>query len=250
MLLGPSGGWKTLCDVHRPAPPERGEPAPWASRGLASFDLETTGIDPRADRIVSIGLIDEDAQEYSLVVNPGVPIPEKAAEVHGIRDADVAGAVRGADGVAWVLDWLSVAVERRIPVVVYNAPYDLTLLRAEAHRSGRGDLDWDRLLVIDPMVLDWGVERGRFGPRKLTQVCEYYEVVLDDAHDSLADARAARLVALEMAARHEALRSVDLDAVMDAQRSWYADKAADWNAYAAKNNRTLDDPEGWPFARD
>lgn len=249
VLLGPAGGWKTLCDVHRPTPPARGELSPWAGRGLASFDLETTGIDPARDRIVSIGLIDEQAREYSLVVNPGVPIPEKASAVHGIRDADVAGAVRAPAGIAWVVDWLSVAIERRVPVVVYNAPYDLSLLRAEVERHGHTALAWDQLLVVDPMVVDWGIERGRFGPRKLTQVCEYYEIALDDAHDALADARAARLVALEMGARHEALRGLDEAALMESQRAWFADRTEDWNAYAAKNNRSLDDPEGWPLTR-
>lgn len=249
MLLGPAGGWKTLCDVHRPTPPERGELSPWAARGLASFDLETTGIDPARDRIVSIGLIDEAAREYSLVVNPGVPIPEKASAVHGIRDEDVVGAVEAGAGITWVIDWLTVAIDGGIPVVVYNAPYDLSLLRAEAERHGHAPPDWNRLLVVDPMVVDWGIERGRFGPRKLTQVCEYYDITLDDAHDSLADARAARLVALEMAARHDALRSLDDASLMEAQRTWFADRTEDWNAYAAKNNRSLDDPEAWPLAR-
>lgn len=245
VLLGPAGGWKTLCDVHRPTPPPRGAVAAWAQRGLAAFDLETTGIDPASDRIVSIGLIDETDREYSLVVDPGVPIPERAAEVHGIRDADVAGAVPAAQGVAWLAEWISVAIDRGVPLVVYNAPYDLSMLRAEMERHGLEPLDWERLLVLDPMVVDWGIEKGRFGPRKLTQVCEYYEVALDDAHDSLADARAARSVAREMASRHQAVR--EIDSIMAAQRGWFADRTEDWNAYAAKNNRSLDDPEGWPL---
>jgi DNA polymerase III subunit epsilon len=35
---------------------------------------------------------------------------------------------------------------------------------------------------------------------------------------------------------------------MEQQRAWFAERAADWNAYAARVGRSIDDPSGWPLA--
>ena len=63
------------------------------SRPLAFFDLETTGTDIAEDRIVDIAVLKllPGGTEEALhsLINPGVPIPPSATEVHGIRDADV-----------------------------------------------------------------------------------------------------------------------------------------------------------------
>lgn len=63
-------------------------------RPLVIFDLETTGVSVTADRIVEICLLKvfPDGQEElrTYRVNPGIPIPKVASDVHGITDADVA----------------------------------------------------------------------------------------------------------------------------------------------------------------
>ena len=56
------------------------------------FDLETTGVDVDNDRIVQIAwmVLDEDllivGEPMSFLVNPGIPIPKGASDVHGITD--------------------------------------------------------------------------------------------------------------------------------------------------------------------
>ncbi|MCW2747776.1 MAG: polymerase subunit epsilon [Nocardioidaceae bacterium] len=249
VLLGPAGGWFTYCALHTPTAPVPTHPGAWEVPGLASLDLETTGVDPQQDRIVSIGLLDETGREYTMIVNPGVPIPAGAAAVHGMSDADVADKPAAIDGVRWVVSWLEVAIARQVPVVVYNAPYDLTMVSAEAARHGIPQPDWDKLWVVDPMVLDWGLEHGRFGPRKLTDMCAFYRVVLDDAHDALADARSARLVAFEMASRHGEFALANFHDLMDHQRKWFAERTEDWNAWITKKGRPAEDPHAWPLIR-
>ena len=63
-------------------------------RPLVVFDLETTGISVTADRIVEICMlkVNPDGQEEirTYRVNPEMPIPAGASEVHGIYDADIA----------------------------------------------------------------------------------------------------------------------------------------------------------------
>ncbi|MFM9055843.1 MAG: exonuclease domain-containing protein, partial [Bacteroidota bacterium] len=63
-------------------------------RPLAFFDLETTGITIGADRIVEISILrlqpDSSRQVYTRRINPEIPIPLQASQVHGIYDKDVA----------------------------------------------------------------------------------------------------------------------------------------------------------------
>ncbi len=63
------------------------------ARPLAFFDLETTGISPRADRIIDLAVVkimpDHTHESYSVRVNPGRPIPPETTAIHGISDDDV-----------------------------------------------------------------------------------------------------------------------------------------------------------------
>ena len=59
------------------------------------FDLETTGISWKNDEVVEISAVKvrggEVIDEYSTLVNPGMPIPYSASQVNGITDDMVAG---------------------------------------------------------------------------------------------------------------------------------------------------------------
>lgn len=63
-------------------------------RPLAVFDIESTGTNPRADRIIELAIVKllpkGGQQVLTYQVNPGIPIPPEAAAIHGITDADVA----------------------------------------------------------------------------------------------------------------------------------------------------------------
>ena len=63
------------------------------SRPLIVFDLETTGVSVTKDRIVEISVVkvfpDGIKQITTRRVNPQMPIPAGASEIHGIYDKDV-----------------------------------------------------------------------------------------------------------------------------------------------------------------
>jgi DNA polymerase-3 subunit epsilon len=59
-------------------------------RPLAFFDLETTGLNVAEDRICSIAIhklgIDGEVEKKYTLINPTIPIPKEASEVHKITD--------------------------------------------------------------------------------------------------------------------------------------------------------------------
>ncbi len=63
------------------------------SRPLAVLDVQSTGLDTDTARIVKLSVfrVDPDGAEYvkSVLVNPDIPIPTGATQVHGITDLDV-----------------------------------------------------------------------------------------------------------------------------------------------------------------
>ncbi len=134
-----------------------------------------------------------------------------------------------------------------IPVVVYNAPYDLSLLAAECLRHGLAPLDVPGP-IIDPLVIDQAVDRYRRGKRTLEVTAELYGVSLDDAHDAGADAIAAGRLAQALAARYPSELDIPPAELHRRQQHWYAIRAAEYQAY----RRRMGDPNfsastAWPI---
>lgn len=175
-------------------------------RVVGVFDLETTGVDVVSDRIVTahVGLLDASGAALSArdwLADPGVPIPESAAAIHGISTAHARTYGRpAAQVVGEVVAALRGLLDAGIPVVAYNAPYDFSLLKHEAVRHGIDPIV-DPFPVIDPLVVDKAYDRWRRGKRTLSVVAEHYAVRLDGAHEASADAVAAGRVAQALAER-------------------------------------------------
>jgi len=223
----------------------------WAAT-LGVFDLETTGIDPVTARIVSahVGVLDASGtsiERRDWLADPGIEIPEGAAAIHGITTERARAEGRDAQEVVGeILTELASLASRGIPVVIYNAPYDLTLLLHEALRHGLRPLD-ATITVIDPLVIDKAVDRYRRGKRTLTAAAEYYGVDLLDAHDSCADAIAAGRVAQALARRHAAALWVSALELHDMQVGWCQEQTASFIEYM----RRVRDPDfttsgDWP----
>jgi DNA polymerase-3 subunit epsilon len=62
---------------------------------FTAFDIETTGLDPQRDRIVELGAVKFDnrgpVSRFSMLINPGIPMPSEAGRVNHITDEMLAG---------------------------------------------------------------------------------------------------------------------------------------------------------------
>ncbi|MFG3052898.1 exonuclease domain-containing protein [Kitasatospora sp. NPDC048239] len=208
----------------------------WFTGPLASFDTETTGVDVETDRIVSAALVVQPApgappQTSAWLADPGVPIPDGARAVHGISDEHVRAHGRPARTVvAEIARALAEQSRAGRPLVVMNAPYDLTLLDRELRRhrglSLTDALGGGGLLVLDPRVLDKHVDRYRKGRRTLTDLCAHYGVELAGAHDAAADATAALDLVRAIATRYPvALGGLSAAELHLRQAVWHAAQA-------------------------
>lgn len=174
----------------------------WFEGPLAAFDTETTGVDTETDRIVSAALVVQDApglrpRVTRWLVNPGVPVPESATAVHGLTEEYVQRHGRWPAPVMYEMaEALTEQARAGRPLVVMNAPFDLTLLDRELRRHRASSLGrWlerTPLHVLDPHVLDKHLDRYRKGRRTLTDLCAHYGVELAGAHDAAADAQRDR----------------------------------------------------------
>lgn len=106
---------------------------------MVAIDCETTGLDPRRDRIVSFAAIriDEGLRVSSrpaldLLIDPGIEIPARAVAVHHIDRAHLAGAPSFGDAFATIAATLAGAV-----LVGHHIGFDLAILRREAVRARR-----------------------------------------------------------------------------------------------------------------
>lgn len=229
----------------------------WHERRLAAFDLETTGIDSESDRIVTaaVSLVGDgrDSAFHAWLVDPGIEIPAGAAAVHGITTERARAEGREpAAAVEEIVGLLAQQLLEGTPIVAFNARFDLTTLDREARRHGIVPLldrvgGADGLLVVDPYVLDKQVDRFRKGKRTLGDVCRHYNVPLDEAHASHADALAAARVAWRLGEAFEELRAPDLPALHELQVGWAAEQAASFEDWLRRNGRDERIERAWPI---
>jgi DNA polymerase-3 subunit epsilon len=169
-------------------------------RPLAVVDLETTGLDPREDRIVEFAalILAPGARpgRCSRLIHPGRPIPPEATAIHGIADQDVAGAqpfAAIAPRLARLLEGADLAG--------YNiARFDLPFLRAEFRRAGV------EFAIAGRAVVDVQRLYHRLEPRDLgAAVRRYLGREHEGAHEALDDAEATAAVLDAQLGRHAEL---------------------------------------------
>lgn len=220
-----------------------------ASR-MMSFDLETTSVNPRTARIVTSALVTIDgaqANAHEALADPGVEIPAEAAAVHGITTEYAREHGRPHDEVLQeTVDMIKRGWDDGLTLIVFNAPYDLSVLRQLT-----GDFTVTGP-VFDPLVIDRAKDRYRKGKRNLGALCELYGVKLDNAHDATADATAAaRLAWKQVRSTYPELAQMSTDELMEFQAVEYYKLQTELRAFFASKGRDVSNfTTSWPMIGD
>lgn len=255
----------------------------WHTGRLCAFDLETTGVDVEADRIVTAAVIglggSGQTEAYEWLADPGIEIPAEAAAVHGITTEHArAKGERAHDVVDQIAESLAIRGALGDAVVGHNVPYDLTLLDRECRRHElptlHDRLDGALLHVIDTRVLDTHCLPYRKRPsktqgaRQLITLAQVYGLPWDEAaaHGCSYDALIATRVAFRIGQlahmpreewpepirtarrpRFHALDGLTLAELHAAQIEWHAEQAAGLESHFRKSNPQAVVDRSWPL---
>ncbi len=229
----------------------------WYEGRLAAYDIETTGTDTENDRIVTAAVTvvggGEPTESRTWLVDPGVEIPAEATAVHGITTEVARSEGQSAASAAEeITSFLATQVADDVPVVAFNARFDLTILDREARRHGVEPLiervgGEDGLLVVDPYVLEKKINQFRKGGRTLGILCEDYGIPLTDAHAADADALAAARLAWKLGRINAELGAYDLPTLHEDQILWADEQGRSLQEYFNRQGRSEVVQTVWPL---
>ena len=224
-----------------------------ANPSFLVFDVESTGVDVFNDRIVQlvIGLSDRDGNILKVtewVINPGVPVPEEAAEVHGFTNGFLNQ--NGQPPGPALTEALAVFREHwTLPWVAFNANFDVSMIHYEFERHGVatrwGDVVAEKVRLFDPLVIDRARDKYRKGGRKLMNLADHFRIEYDEdtLHNAIADCELTAKVATAVRNQYGQYTNED-------QAGFYKAWADNFRAYLARKGEVADDLTGeWPLKR-
>ena len=157
-------------------------------------DLETTGLQPGRARICEIGAVRvkdfELADEFELLVDPGVPLGPAITAITGLHDAELRGQPHPGIAVRRFLEFAGDAV-----LVAHNARFDLAFLDRETERLTGGRL---AAPVVDTVGLARRLLAGRTPRAGLASLAHFFGTEARPCHRALPDAQATAEILLHL----------------------------------------------------
>ena len=172
------------------------------SKPICFFDLETTGIDITKDRIVEISILkvypNGNKESKTWLVNPTIPIPKAASDVHGITDERVAGEPTFKEFAKQIHNMI-----KDSDLAGYNSDrFDIPLLAEEMLRA-EVDFDLGNRVSVDVQTIFHKMEQ-----RTLSAAYKFYcGKDLIDAHTASADTNATYEILKAQLDRYDSLEN-------------------------------------------
>ncbi|OTA26351.1 DNA polymerase III subunit epsilon [Alloscardovia macacae] len=221
--------------------PTQNQDMPLRESYLLGFDTETTGTRAGTDAIVSASLVLRAPASASTstvsgedvlagwIIQPDVPMSPGASAVNGFTNEYLAeNGMLQTEALPHIAQIIRLAQEKNIPLVAYNAPFDVHMLQGDLAKLHAEPLDIH--LVVDPLVIDRTVSHRR-GKRTLTDTTRYYGVQpRGDFHTAQADT-VATLDLIEPLTRLYPSCNVPLESLMEYQRAGYTAWKKSYNEY-------------------
>lgn len=157
-------------------------------REYVCFDLETTGLEAKKDRIIEIGAVKVKdgivVEEYGTLVNPQMEIPERITELTGITNEMVKEKPYAKEAVKYLVDFCE-----DLPLLGHNVMFDYSFVKHSAVNLG---------ITFEKKGMDTLKLARAFLPdlpsRSLQNLRVHYEIPQNDAHRALEDARTTYLL--------------------------------------------------------
>ncbi|MCH1539594.1 MAG: 3'-5' exonuclease [Flavobacteriaceae bacterium] len=171
-------------------------------RPLCFFDLETTGINVVKDRIVEIAVLkllpNGNKESKTWLVNPEMPIPKGASDIHGITDEKVKDSPNFKTLSTEIYSFM-----KDCDWAGYNSDrFDIPLIAEEFMRAGV-DFDLKNHKTIDVQTIFHKMEQ-----RTLTAALKFYcDKELINAHSAMADTDATYEILLAQVDRYDELEN-------------------------------------------
>jgi DNA polymerase III subunit epsilon len=167
------------------------------------FDTETTGLDPKVERIIEIGAVELEnrfptGRTFHHYLSPdGRKVDPAAFAVHGISDADLADKPLFSAIADAFLEFVGDG-----KLVAHNAGFDKSFLNAEFERINRQPVPDDSF--IDTLAI--ARRRHPMGPNSLDALCKRYGIsnAHRTKHGALLDSELLAEVYIEMSGGRQA----------------------------------------------
>ncbi|WP_299704260.1 exonuclease domain-containing protein [uncultured Pontibacter sp.] len=193
--------WQRYSAALKEQPPGS---TPLAGAEFVVFDTETTGLDRRTDKVLSIGAIKVSGLQVlvsdtfeCLVQQEGAP-STKSAEVHGLLSKELETGITEREAVEGFVDFIGNAI-----LVGQHVDFDIAMVNQMLKRQGiKGKL---RNRSVDTAHLAIRLERRhadnhtlKNAEYSLDALCERYNLPTDDRHTASGDAFATALLLLKL----------------------------------------------------
>ena len=177
------------------------------TEAYVAFDLETTGLSSREDKIIEIGAVlmenGREIDRFQTFVDPGMKLSKETTELTGITDA----MLRGAPKLEAVFPKFLEFVEDRV-LVAHNADFDTGFIRAACQKLG---YTYD-LTSADTLVLSQNLmpDLGKF---KLDIVAKALSLPEFNHHRAADDAVTCGLIMAKMLEKLQEIGITNLQAI-------------------------------------
>ena len=147
------------------------------------IDLETTGLNPKEDRIIDIGAVKvcqgKITERFSTFIQPGRKLEERITELTGIRDEDLENAPEIEAALEELLDFMG-----DLPLLGHSILFDYSFLKKACvnHKLSFEKYGVDTLKIARKYLTS-------LEHKNLEYLCDYYGIE-HHAHRALADAEA------------------------------------------------------------
>lgn len=175
------------------------------------LDTETSGLDPEKDCIISLAAIRTDSRGKVLAsfmerIDPDREVSKEAAAVNGY-DSNWGGIPFKA-AIAKFNRVMVREEDERVVFVAHFADFDRGFIRSDCRRMGvEVPLSTRAWLCTGALVWPY-LYHDQMRSRKLTDVCEFFGIPYERAHDAASDAKACMDVYFEVMRRYSTMLTV------------------------------------------